>query len=74
MYFNDILIATKDEVTHIETVREILKRAKELNIQFNPETFIYKQKEINYLGMIFNENGMKIDSERAKAIKKTKKS
>lgn len=28
MYFNVILIATKDEITHIETVREILKRAK----------------------------------------------
>lgn len=40
MCFDDILTATGDEVTHIETVREVLKRAKKLNIKFNQNKFI----------------------------------
>lgn len=45
IYFFYILIATEDKVTRIETVRKVLKWAKELNIKFIPDKFIYKQKK-----------------------------
>lgn len=50
----------------------MLERAKSVGIKFNADKFIYKKKEINYLGMIFSMEGMKVDPDRVEAINRLK--
>lgn len=72
IYFDDILIAADDEKTHDIAVKSVLERAKSVGIKFNADKFIYKKKEINYLGMIFSMEGMKVDPDRVEAINRLK--
>jgi hypothetical protein len=72
IYFDDILIAAKDEKTHDIAVKSVLKRTKSVGIKFNEDKFIYKKKEINYLSMIFSMEGMKVEPDRVEAINRLK--
>uniref|UniRef100_A0A2S2NI46 RNA-directed DNA polymerase n=1 Tax=Schizaphis graminum TaxID=13262 RepID=A0A2S2NI46_SCHGA len=68
IYFDDILIATKDELTHDHVLKKLTERAKSMNIKFNLDKLQYKKKEIKYIGHIFNESGVSPDPEQVKAI------
>jgi len=68
IYFDDLLIATEDEKTHDEIVIQVLERAKKFNIKFNCAKVKYKQHEIKYVVMTFNNEGMKPDEDRVKAL------
>jgi len=68
IYFDDLLIATEDEKTHDEVVKQVLERAKKFNIKFNRTKVKYKQHEIKYVGMTFSSEGMKPDEDRVKAL------
>lgn len=68
IYFDDILIASKDEKTHDKVLNLIIERAKLLNIKFNKDKLQYKKKEIKYIGHIFNEFGVSPDPDQVKAI------
>ncbi|XP_017304659.1 uncharacterized protein K02A2.6-like [Diaphorina citri] len=68
VYFDDILIATEDETSHVKTLNQVLQRARELNIRLNEEKFKYLKTEIKYLGFEFSADGCKIDQERIEAI------
>lgn len=72
IYFDDILIASHDQKSHVETLSKVFKRAKELNIKFNKNKLQLMQSEIAYLGHIFNKDGCKIDKDRVKAIENLK--
>lgn len=68
IYFDDILIATKTEQKHDMLLNAIIEKAKQYNIKFNINKVQYKQKEIKFLGHVFNENGVKPDEDQVKAI------
>lgn len=72
IYFDDLLIASHDQKSHVETLSKVFNRAKELNIKFNKNKLQIMQSEIAYLGHIFNKDGCKIDKDRVKAIENLK--
>lgn len=68
IYFDDILIATNDEITHDRVLKKLIHRTKAMNIKFNQDKLQYKKNEIKYIGHIFNDLGVGPVPEQVKAI------
>lgn len=68
IYFDDIIIAGKDQEEHDLKLRRLLQRAREYNVRFNREKIQHNQSEVNYLGHIVSKDGLKPDPEKVKAI------
>ena len=69
VYIDDILIAGDTDEEHDLILKEVLGKAKFLNVKFNANKLQYKLKEVTYLGQIHSGGGNKIDNNRIKAIK-----
>jgi len=67
VFIDNILIFMEDEEHHDEIVEEVLKRLKENDLFLKPEKCEFK-KEIEFLGMIIGEKGVKMDSTKVEAI------
>ena len=63
VFIDNILIFMEDEI-----VEEVLKRLKENDVFLKPEKCEFKKKEIEFLGMIIEEKGGKIDMTKVEAI------
>lgn len=72
IYIDDILIAGKTMEDHDRILKQVLERAKKLNVKFNPHKFQYKVPSVTYLGFKFTEDGRQIDENRIRTIKELK--
>ncbi|XP_030745261.1 uncharacterized protein K02A2.6-like [Sitophilus oryzae] len=68
VYFDDILIAADTSEEHDKILTRVLERAKKYNVKFNSSKIQYKVREVNYLGNIFDREGMRPDKNKIKAI------
>lgn len=68
IYFDDVLIVSETLEEHIETLNKVIERARLLNIKFNKNKVQFMQTEVKYLGHIFNEEGIKPDTDRIRAV------
>lgn len=68
VYFDDLLISGTTKEQHDIVLNQVINRAKQLNVKFNKNKIQYQTSEVKYLGHIFNEQGMKPDSEKIRAI------
>lgn len=68
VYCDDLLICANSDDEHDKILKQVLERAKNCNVKFNKNKFQYKLEEVKYFGHIFSKKGMKIDSDRIKAI------
>jgi len=53
-------------------MNKVIEIARKYNIKFNISKLQYKQREVRFLGLNFNEKGMGPDSERIEVIKQLK--
>jgi Reverse transcriptase (RNA-dependent DNA polymerase) len=72
VYLDDILIATPDLLTHIQTVREVLDIIQTHNLYLKPEKCDWIQKEVEYLGHIISYSQIRMDHAKTQAIDKWK--
>lgn len=68
VYIDDILIYSRDEKEHADTLRKVLQRAKERNVRFNKDKCKFSVEEVKYLGHVFSKVGIKLDDDKVKAI------
>lgn len=69
---DDILIYA-DTIEKLEKItNEVIKTLNEAGMTLNKEKCIFQAKELQFLGHIFSQNGMKPDSEKIHAIEKLK--
>jgi Reverse transcriptase (RNA-dependent DNA polymerase) len=68
VYLDDILIATPDLLTHIQTVREVLDIIQTHNLYLKPEKCDWIQKEVEYLGHIISYSQIQMDHTKTQAI------
>jgi len=66
VFIDNILIFMEDEEHHDEIVEEVLKRLKENDLFLKPEKCECK-KEIEFLGMVIREKGVKMDTTKVEA-------
>ncbi|KAL1447288.1 hypothetical protein WDU94_008932 [Cyamophila willieti] len=68
IYCDDLLIASADRESHLETLEKLHTRALELGVKFNLQKFQFMANEIKYLGHIFNEKGCSPDRDRISSV------
>lgn len=68
IYIDDILIAGQSLEDHNRILKEVVERARKVNVKFNLEKFQYCLPEVKYLGHIFSKEGMSPDPDRIRAI------
>lgn len=68
LYIDDILVVGRNKAEHDLRLKQVMQKAKEYNIKFNKEKCIFGVKEVNFLGHIFDKNGMRPDTRRVTAI------
>jgi len=59
-FMDDVLVGTEDEKKHNKIVEEVLKRMKESDLYVKPEKYVWKVKEINFLGLVMGVEEIKI--------------
>ena len=62
VYLDDILIFTKTEEEHEQTVQRVLEILAEYKLFFHPEKYKFYQKQIKYLGLVISENKVVMNS------------
>jgi len=68
VYIDDILIFTKTEEGHDEIVQEVLCRLYANDLFLKPEKCFFKQREIEFLGLIIGPNGVEMDPSKVDRI------
>ena len=59
VYLDDILIFSKTEGEHLKRLRKVFNRIREASLKLSPEKCHIMKLEINFLGYIIDENGIK---------------
>ena len=67
-FMDNVLVGTEDEKKHDEIVEEVLKRIKESNLYVKPEKYVWKVKEINFLGLVIEIEEIKIQEEKVAEV------
>ena len=69
IYLDDIVIHGNSLQNHNEKLREILDRLRENNLKLHPDKCEFLRKEVNYLGHVISEDGVKPDPEKVRKVK-----
>jgi len=67
-YMDDILIYADTEERHDNTVREVLRRLQENGLAVSPEKCVWKTQEVEFLGYIIGQEGIKMSQEKVEAV------
>ena len=72
-YIDDILIASKQENSHVEDVRKVLRRLNDAGLRINPDKCQFWQKKVLFLGHEVTEKGIQPDHSKVESIIKFEK-
>jgi len=64
VFINNVMVATKTEEGHDEIVEEVLRRLEENDLFVKPEKFVWKVREVGFLGVIIGEDGVRMEKEK----------
>ena len=68
IYFDDLIVAGRNQKEHDDNLRKLLTRARECNVKFNRDKIQLNQTEVSYLGHIVLADGLKPDPKKVQAI------
>lgn len=68
VFFDDILIYSPDETTHLKHLTEVLVLLKENYLYAKMSKYIFLKKELQFLGHVISSQGTKLDPEKNSAI------
>jgi len=67
-FINDIIVGTEKEKKHNEVVEKVIRRLVENNLYVKLEKYKWKVKEIRFLGVVIEPEGIKMEEEKVKSI------
>ena len=68
LYLDDIITFSKDNPKHLECLEEVLKRLKNANLTLKSSKCHFFKKQVEFLGHIISEEGVKTDPMKIKAV------
>jgi len=68
IFIDDVLVATKTEEGHNEIVEEVLRRLEENNLYVKLEKYVWKVREIEFLGVIMGPEGFRMEKEKVEGV------
>ena len=67
-FIDNVIIGMETEEKHDELVEEVVKRLAENDLYIKPEKCKWKVKEIGFLEVVIESEGIKIEEEKMKGI------
>ena len=67
-FVDDVLVGIETKEGHDEIVEEILKRLEENNLYIKLEKYIWKAREIGFLEVVIEPNGIEIEKEKMDGV------
>ena len=67
-FMDDVLVGTEEEEKHNEIVKEMLRRMEENDLYIKPEKYIWKVREINFLGLVMGSGEIKMQEEKVAGV------
>ena len=68
IYMDDILVFLKDKKQHQEQVKRILEKLGQHQLSLKAEKCYFDEEEIDFLGLIITEKGIRMDPNKVKAV------
>ena len=69
VFFDDIIIYNRSWKDHVQHVDRVLKLLEEKQLYEKTSKYFFEVQEVEYLGHIVSQEGVKVDSKKIKAIK-----
>ena len=69
-FMDDVLVETEDEKKYDEIVEEVLRRMEENDLYIKPEKYVWKVKEIDFLGLVMGAEEIKMQKEKVTGVLK----
>ena len=67
-FIDDVIIGTEGEEGHDELVEEVVKRLAENNLYMKLEKCKWKVKEVGFLGVVIEPEGIKMKEGKVKGV------
>ena len=67
-FMDDVLVGTEKKERHDEIVEEILRRIEENNLYVKSEKYIWKVREIDFLGLVMGSGEIKIQKKKVAGV------
>jgi len=67
-FIDDVMVRTESEEGHDELVEEILRRMEKNNLYIKPEKCKWKVREVDFLEVVIELEGIKIEEEKTKTV------
>jgi len=68
VFIDDVIIGTETEEGHDELVVEVIKRLEENDLYVKPEKCKWKVREVDFLGVVIEPEGIKMENEKVKGV------
>ena len=68
VFIDDVIVAMETEEGHDEIVEEVLRRLEENDLFVKPEKYVWKIREVEFLGVIIGKNGVKMEKEKVQGV------
>ena len=69
-FIDNVIIGTEAEEGHDEMVEEVVKRLAENNLYVKPEKYKWRAKEIEFLEVVIEPEGVKMEEDKVKGVLK----
>ena len=68
VFIDDVIVGTETEEGYDELVAEVVKRLEENNLYVKPEKCRWKVREVEFLGVVIEPEGIKMEKEKVKGV------
>jgi len=68
VFMNDVLVGTEEKERHNKIVEKVLRRIEENDLYVKPEKYVWKVREIDFLGLVMESGGIKMQKEKVAGV------
>ena len=68
VFIDDVMVATETEEGHNEIVEEVLKRLEKNDLFVKPEKYVWKAREVGFLGVIIGKDGVRMERKKVQGV------
>jgi len=67
-FIDNIIVAMETEEEHDEIIEKVLKQLKENDLFIKPEKYLWKVKEVEFLGVVIGPKGVEMQKDKVEGV------